>query len=111
MGERSEPRERGTRVYFLRKKCTRRLPFTFIYHQYVGYIYSWRIFPSVVNKLCYVKEKTLVVHFGFLGTLLTTETRSHVKRMCDIEPLSWLLRHVPTTGITFFFGYREFLLF
>ena len=52
LGERSEPRERGTRVYFLRKKCTRRLPFTFIYHQYVGYIYSWRIFPSVVNKLC-----------------------------------------------------------
>ena len=22
--------------------------------------------------------------------------------MCDIEPLSWLLRHVPTTGIIFF---------
>ena len=66
---------------------------------------------SVVNKLCQVKEKTLVVHFGFLGTLLTTETRSHVKRMCDIEPLSWLLRHVPTTGIIFFLVIESFFCF
>ena len=77
----------------------------------VGYIYSWRIFPSLVNKLCQVKEKTLVVHFGFLDTLLTTKTRSRVKRMCDIEPLSWLLRHVPTTGIFFFLVIESFFCF